>query len=256
MSIATLKKKSRALFSGGNNYNTVSVAGVGFMLNGTIRNISVLPAQDMKPYTRTPFRGTEPMGHGGGSRCRVSGWRARKNHCSRVGNDYPQIISNSGNFYTGERQPHKSVLNTKGMLENRYTGILHGAYPRTWVQPTQTNDSSTYTASLSSQPFSPGCIGTAPDWNGSGFNATGEGSIEKHATCPTNYSGQPLPYSKNLNLLRRDYSTYYQKVTAQCYNPLCSQKPFPFKVSNGVCSMAIKTKEQAEQEGQLCGIVG
>ena len=248
MSLATLKKKSNTLYSGGINYNTVSIPKVGFNLNGPIRTVNIGPANDMKPYTRTPFRGTAPMGHGGGKRCRVSGWRARISRCTLQ--DYPIHIANSGSIYTGERQPHPSVLNTKAMLEKRYMGILHGTYPNTWVQPTTTNDSSTYTASLSSQPFSPDCIGSAPHWTGSGFEATGEGSIEKHGSCASNYDGSTLPYTKTFNYLRRDYESYQKKLTAQCYNPLCSQKPFPGKVSNGVCSTIVRRVEDSKDQ---CG---
>jgi hypothetical protein len=246
MSIATLKKKSRALHSTGNNFNTVSVPGVGFTLSGVVRTFGPGHVILQKPYTRTPFKGTEPVGHGGGSRCRVSGWRARAtgNH------NYPRIISNSGAFYLNENEVRRSTMTTSGMIQKRYVGILHGAYPRTWVQPSIPS-SSEYIASLTSQPFLPGCIGTPPNWSGSGFNATGEGSIEKQPSCATNYQGTSSYYAKNLNLYQRDYGTYLQKVRAQCQNPSPSQKPFPYKNYNSTCTTNITTLEEGVELGQV-----
>jgi hypothetical protein len=135
MSIATFKKKSRVLYSTGVNFNTLSVPTLGFSLNGISRVIgSVGPTNLAKSVTRTPFRGNDPVGYGGGSTCRVSGWRARKNKCTSSSN-YLIQIHNSGSGYTPQTLVKPSVMNTKGMIESKYTGLLHGTYPNVIVQP-------------------------------------------------------------------------------------------------------------------------
>lgn len=58
MSIVTLKRKSEA------RYFPHSVNGVGFSLNGTTRFLGI-GASLGRSVTRTPFRGTAPVGHGG-----------------------------------------------------------------------------------------------------------------------------------------------------------------------------------------------
>ena len=65
MSIATLKRKTTR----GGNPRLDPVSGIGakgFSLNGGYRNIGAVGQFRMvSNVTRTPFRGTQPMGHGG-----------------------------------------------------------------------------------------------------------------------------------------------------------------------------------------------
>ena len=63
MSLVTLKKKSR----NNRRFAPISGRGVnGFSLNGGYRNIGAVGQFRMiSNTTRTPFRGTEPMGNGG-----------------------------------------------------------------------------------------------------------------------------------------------------------------------------------------------
>jgi hypothetical protein len=89
MSIATLKKKSAA------RYFPHSVAGVGFSLNGVTRFLGAGDTSLGRSVTRTPFRGNLPMGHGGGTRCRVSGIKGRAARCDS-NNEYPIHIIRSG----------------------------------------------------------------------------------------------------------------------------------------------------------------
>jgi hypothetical protein len=84
MSIQTLAKKSRALY-----YKNHSVPKDGFSLNGKLR-LPGITENLGRSQTSTPFRGTAPMGHGGGARYRVSGWRARARACNE--NQYPIYI--------------------------------------------------------------------------------------------------------------------------------------------------------------------
>ena len=59
MSIVTLKRKTEAQY-----FKQHSVKGVGFSLNGTTRFLGI-GATLGRSVTRTPFRGTVPIGHGG-----------------------------------------------------------------------------------------------------------------------------------------------------------------------------------------------
>ena len=117
MSIATLKRKTKL----GGNPREDPISGVGklgFSLNGTLRNHGGVGCFRMvSNVTRTPFRGTLPMGNGG---------------C--CGNYY-DVPLNSGNCCTNDSSiVKKSVKNTDGMLMEKYKGILFGTYPNTWVK--------------------------------------------------------------------------------------------------------------------------
>ena len=145
MSLATLKRKT----NNGNPRNApISGKGhLGFALNGTLRVPSMGKTTNLgRRQARTPFRGTEPMGHGGG-------WRGRLNiPTSKVGT-YERNLHFSGLCCTknDDEIVKTSVKNTKGMIETRYIGTLHSAYnpdritydedgnpivpPINWVQP-------------------------------------------------------------------------------------------------------------------------
>jgi len=272
MSIATLKKKAKAKYSVGVNFNTVSAPGVGFSLNGISRPVGAVgPTNLGKSVTRTPFRGTEPVGWGGGSRCRLGNSnRSRATGCGTGHllpdgsvDGYPRIISNSGSCIVPQYLMKRSVKNTKGMLYSRYTGLLFGGYPRSWVQNVGDpldHSSGQYTEKLAQQPFSRRCTGEAPTWTGSSFIATGAGSKEAFGDCgrdpndPASFQckGKRLPYAKDLNLHARDYPAYLKKVKAQCLDPSCAQKPFPYRVTNGACAQVFTTWQEAQAAGQLC----
>ena len=94
MSIVVLKRKSRRW--------KVPISGIdeyGFSLNGTLRNIGVVGKTNLaRSVSRTPFRGTEPIGHGG---------------CCGT---YPKIISNSGSCCSNDnRVVKRSVMNNRGL---------------------------------------------------------------------------------------------------------------------------------------------
>ena len=145
MSLATLKRKT----NNGNPRNApISGKGhLGFALNGTLRVPSMGKTTNLgRRQARTPFRGTEPMGHGGG-------WRGRLNlPRSKVGT-YERELHFSGLCCTknDDEIVKTSVKNNRGMIETRYMGTLHSAYnkdritydeagnpivpPINWVQP-------------------------------------------------------------------------------------------------------------------------
>lgn len=115
-----MKAKSLTLY--GKTHSTKD----GFSLNGPLRQPS-LGENLGRSVTRTPFRGPAPMGHGMGSRCRVGGWRART-----CGASYPIHIHRSC-LGTPQTLVKRSTMNEKGLVETKYTGILHGVYPKTHV---------------------------------------------------------------------------------------------------------------------------
>lgn len=79
-------------------------ASGGFSINGGYRNVGAVgPTNLGRSVTRTPFRGTEPVGHGG---------------CCGT---YKRAIFNSGSCSANNNNYIKpSVLSTKGMLDKKY----------------------------------------------------------------------------------------------------------------------------------------
>ena len=200
----------------------------GFSLNGRTRFTSGIGANLGKSVTRTPFRGTEPMGHGGGERCRVGGWRARVNHCD--GPQYPRIVSNSGSCCVQQTLVKVSVKTTTGMLQDRFKGILHGAYPKTWVKSPLVDHSTHLKHVVGNEIGCPGVI------------TTGEGSIEATLGCG--------PYSKDVP--PSEAGTRVIAMTAHCVNPTNEQLPFPFRMTNvNGCSKTYLTWQDAQQAGLL-----
>ena len=121
MSIVALKRKTAA------KYGNHSAQG-GFSLNGATRFVGVGPTNLAKSVTRTPFGGVDPKGHGGGSRCRVSGEKGRSTQC--YGSSTPNSIHLSGSNLTPQTGIKVSVKNTAGMFETRFTGLLHSPYTK------------------------------------------------------------------------------------------------------------------------------
>jgi hypothetical protein len=181
MSIATLKRKSYTLY-GPSHCNKQGE----FSLNGTLR----LPTQNLgRTVTRTPFRGPLPMGHGSGSKCRVGGWRARI--CKH---GYPIVISNSGSCLVPQTEIKRSTMNTSGLIETKYMGILHGADANVYRVD---KDAGTYMKKLSRPPCA-----TVPIVQ-SGYD---DGHIKTPSNC--------APYTKNEE--RLTYEQYIQQLTSQC----------------------------------------
>lgn len=126
MSIVALKRKTAA------RYGPHSAAG-GFSLNGSTRFKGPGEVSLAESVTRTPFRGTAPMGHGGGARCRVRGIKGRAAKCNSKG-DYVVQVHNSGSGCTNDGSVKRSSVSSGGMLEKRDMCSRHGAYPCTWVK--------------------------------------------------------------------------------------------------------------------------
>ena len=113
-----------------------------------------------------------------------------------------------------------SVMNTSGMLENRFMGILHGSYPKTWVKR-----------------FDVDLV------------------RKSKVVCPV-IDGvvKPCgPYSKNLIYNREERLL---QLTAKCVNPGCEKVAFPFGGGCG-CKRVYSRWEDAVISGALCvGYVG
>jgi hypothetical protein len=190
MSIATLKKKSNALHS--------NVSKHGFYLNGILR----LPTHTLiRTPTRTILKGIAPVGHGTGSNCRIKGVYAR--YCT---NKYPIVIHNTGTpeLQTGVK---RSTMNTWGMLEKRYMGILHGTYPNTVVAGKPSINQSEFTNELARNQFKSKCKQKQDNKKGV-VRAEGQPSDVSHGICP-NYA---------VNLTPDTYHEYQVKLTANCVN--------------------------------------
>jgi len=152
MSLATLKKKSKTIY--GNSISSSTISTNGFYLNGNKRVIGSVNTTNLgKSVTRTPFKGTEPVGHGGGSRCRVSGRAARK--CGG-GSKYLKAVSNSGSSCTTQTLIKPSSKNQKGLIATKYKW-MSSTYPNYWVkhlnEPEKTSSSS-YIESLKNKVIS------------------------------------------------------------------------------------------------------
>jgi hypothetical protein len=99
MSIVALKRNSRRF--------QVPVSAHGFSLNGTRRNIGAVGTTNLaKSVTRTPFRGSLPMGHGG---------------CCGT---YPVEIHNSGSCI-GINDPDIIKKSTKNTLGHIYSALKY-----------------------------------------------------------------------------------------------------------------------------------
>ena len=127
MSIVTLKQKTSA------RYGNHSVPIAGFSLNGATRFVGPGQVCLGRSVTRTPFKGTEPVGHGGGGRCRVGGIKGRVSRCDST-NEYVKSIHNSGSCLTLQDLVKKTTVDYRGLneLERMKTLYKKGCH---WVQP-------------------------------------------------------------------------------------------------------------------------
>ena len=279
MSLATLKRKT----NNGNPRNApISGKGhLGFALNGTLRVPSMGKTTNLgRRQARTPFRGTEPMGHGGG-------WRGRLNlPTSKVGT-YERNLHFSGLCCTknDDEIVKTSVKNTKGMIETRYSGTLHSAYnkdritydedgnpivpPINWVQPIDNgyqqhhtqgqyimakhsdNDSvSHYIAYLENGPYD----GFKYSCN-SGFPCSWFVGSKKMIVGHGVSASSGGPYAKTLNGRGAiSQSQYLQGPFIKYKNNLpttLSKQSFPMNVIRNGCDVNAITIEQAIAKGLM-----
>ena len=230
MSIVALKNKASAL------WGSHSQGAEGFSLNGKTRFTSGVGANLGKSVTRTPFRGIEPKGHGGGPRCRLGGLHARVNHCN--GPAYPRFVSNSGTCFTRQYLVKPSVMNMSGMIQCRYMGILHGTYPKTWVQAQASVSNGEKLVAAAAAAVAASTIGCGSTKKS---ESNGEGSIEATRGCG--------PYSHTKTHTTEEHLL---RVTAQCKSQSCEKVHFPMPISSAGCRSYYATWQEAQAAGVLC----
>jgi len=238
MSIATMKRKATR----GGNPRLDPVSGIGangFSLNGGYRNIGAVGQFRMvSNVTRTPFRGTQPMGHGG------------------FDGEYYNVPSNSGVPITNDDSIIKhSSKNTAGLIDEKYKWTK-SQYPRYWVK----DDDNSYR-----QTKTQGQLTGAKTW------AAGACNFEKAANddpenvwqckgkCVYWIGGKKYfvyyPYAKWLNTTKVQSQGAY--ITAggvarqnRLPTPACMQH-YPMMLSANGCDRNAVTWQQAQAVGLL-----
>lgn len=262
MSLATLKKKSR----NNKRFAPISGRGVnGFSLSGGHRNIgSVGQFRLISNTTRTPFRGTEPMGNGGS------------------GGKYYDAPHNSGSCGTNDNKIiKKSSLNTAGMIDTKYKWTK-GTYPNFWVQEDDnsyrvTRDQATYIKKLTQKKGS--CVVSNVQNNGKCGTIVPSSENNYIYSCDGNkkacsyYIGTKKyirrPYAKNFNQLPISQGQYINNgglFKNNCLPTPATKQPFPmllnhknsnlFSNNKGVigssgCNVNYLTWEDARDAGVL-----
>lgn len=240
MSIATLKRK--AMRGGNPRLDPVSGIGAnGFSLNGGYRNIGAVGQFRMvSNVTRTPFRGTQPMGHGG------------------FNGEYYKVPSNSGSCCTNDDAIIKhSSLTTAGLLDEKYKWTK-SQYPRYWVKDDDNSGRETKTQ---------GQLTAAKTW------ASGACNFEKAANAdPANVwrcknkcyywiGGKKkllyYPYTKWTNTAKVQSQSVYITAGGVARNnclptPACIQ-PYPMMLCHNhqSCNINPVTWQQAQAQGLL-----
>ena len=238
MSIVVLKNKSRS------NSRIAPISGRGkdgFSLNGGYRNIGAVGQfRLISNTTRTPFKGTHPMGNGGN------------------GGQYYNHPLNSGSCCTNDNQIiKKSSLNTAGMIDTKYAWTK-GTYPNYWVQEDDngyniTHDQSNYIRNLTQKYGS--CIFTNIQNNGN-CGTVYDPSGAFIYSCSGNkgacsyYIGTKkyirMPYAKNFNQLPKSQGEYIHTgglYKTECLPTPANKQPFPMNLnhSNGTKRNGIKS---------------
>ena len=213
MSIVVLKRKTAA------KYGTHTPPESGsFSLNGIYRFVGVGPTNLAKSVTRTPFVGTVPKGHGGGSRCRVGGIKGRSTKCSSSTGGVSNVVSLSGSNLTTQTSVKTSSLSNAAMLDTKFMGIFHGAYPNSWVQP-PAPDMAQRVEHKQLETVHNELCSPCPTVNG--------------RPCVSNGSGCVAPYTKELNMHAQNYAQYNQRLMSRRF---LAKPNFPFQVTNSGCN--------------------
>lgn len=190
--------------------------------------------------TRTPFKGTEPIGWGG------------------TQGAYPQYIFNSGDCCTNDDSIiKKSSLNTKGLIDTKYKWI-HSQYPRYWVK----DDDNSYRITDTQGQYI-----EAKTWKSGSCNFQKAANNDPNniyeckgrIRCYYWIGGKKYPiyypYAKWLNTDQVQSQNIY--ITAggvarnNCLPPPPSKQPFPMTYSANGCDVNYNTWQQAQAAGQL-----
>lgn len=229
MSLNVLKRKSRRY------QDPISGKGQnGFSLNGTHRNVgSVNPTNLGKSVTRTPFKGTEPVGNGG---------------CCGT---YKINIANSGSCCTNDNSiVKKTVKNTSGMIDNKYKWTK-SQYPRLWVQRFDEYNTSQELHIKNVVASNSTCVVDKSD--------SGIYNCSANIACSYHIGGKKyirMPYSKNHKQLPVDSSQYMRGLLqkSNCLPTPKNAQAFPNNVNNGSgsgCNVNASTPQEAINKGLL-----
>tara|TARA_A200000113_G_C8833969_1_gene344618 strand:+ start:582 stop:1370 length:789 start_codon:yes stop_codon:yes gene_type:complete len=252
MSIATLQKKSERFRA------PLWISGQGedgFSLVGGLRNVGYVGQTNLaKSVTRTPFRGTEPMGNGG-----CCGTYKQ----NRLAGD----VANSGSCCTNDPSIIKTtVKNTKGMIQTKYKRkwnplsekwecprlVLNGQYPHYWVQQSTAlggnTSQSTFIANKTRQ--ASGCV-----------VATNDAGEKNCRNCLYRVGGKLYirkPYAKAPFPLKGGYSEYLagELMKKECLFQAANayqdkNAPFPMAMTHEGCDVNYDTIEDAIAAGAL-----
>tara|TARA_R110002020_G_scaffold474905_1_gene707900 strand:- start:238 stop:1173 length:936 start_codon:yes stop_codon:yes gene_type:complete len=254
MSLVTLKKKSR----NNRRFAPISGRGVnGFSLNGGYRNVGAVGQFRMiSNNTRTPFRGTEPMGNGGSQ------------------GKYYNKVTNSGSCCTNDNEIiKKSSLNTAGMIDTKYKWTK-GTYPNYWVQEDDNNynitgDQGTYISNLTQN--SGMCVFTNVQNNGNCGTTIDSPEGEKQSTFIYNCTGNKgacsyhiggkkyvsMPYAKNFNQPAMSQGQYISSggvAQNNCLPTPANKQPFPMKLNHNNGTQKVGTKVYFPPGSPVTGI--
>ena len=228
MSIAILKKKSR------HNRRIAPISGRGvdgFSLNGGTRNHGGIGQFRMiSNTTRTPYRGTEPMGNGG-----------------HLGTYYNKPFNSGSCCFNDNTIIKKSTMNTAGMIDTKYKWTK-GTYPNYWVQEDDNSyqmngDQATYIRNLTqatgacvfTNVQNNGVCGTTVQSPNSDYIYSCKGNS---AACSYHIGGKKyirMPYAKNLNqpaVSQGQYITGGGVFNKECLPTPASKKPFPMNLNH------------------------
>jgi hypothetical protein len=221
MSIVTLKKKTR------HNRRFAPISGKGengFSLNGGHRNIGAVGQfRLISNTTRTPFRGTAPMGNGGS------------------GGAYYNNPLNSGSCCTNDNSIiKKSSMSTAGMIDTKYKWTK-GTYPNYWVQEDDnsyriTRDQASYIRNLTQQ--NGNCTVSYDPTDNFIYSCSGNKNACSYYIGTKKYIRKP--YSKQLNQSPISQGQYilnggvYKK---ECLPTPANKQPFPMKLNHNNSSV-------------------
>lgn len=206
----------------------------GFSLVGGYRNIGAVgPTNLGRSVTRTPFRGTAPMGNGG---C-----------CGQ----YVVNVCNSGSCCTNDPSIiKKTVKNNAGMIDTKYKW-MNGVYPNWWVQDTSPLNMSSGMHTRKVRAAAAGRCGVviADDAGMVGSSCTSNDSVQWIGGVP--HCGKLLAKDPKGAVSSSEYMEG-GLLKSKCLPAPESMKPFPFTVVGGNnCQVSYDTWEEARDAGAL-----
>lgn len=213
-------------------FNPISGRGHdGFSLVGGHRNIGCVGNTNLgRSVTRTPFRGAEPMGHGG---------------CCGT---YVRSVSNSGSCCTNDASIIKqTVKNTAGMIDEKYKW-MKSKYPNWWVQDTSPEQFSQSSYISRIRRDAAGRCGVVTSTDAGTVPACTSGCVKWVGGIPVYRS-----------LLAKDpkaavSSSEYMSaglMANKCLPSSASQQPFPMTLVHNGCDVNFNTWEEAQAAGLL-----